>query len=104
VEPDVATILRIEHRVASFDRWREAFEADPVGRQAGGVRRYRIMRASGDPNYVLIDLEFDAVAPAQEFAARLRQLWEGVAVIRDPTARMVELVEERSVQMREARA
>jgi hypothetical protein len=88
-------MLRIEHPVADFDRWRRAFDTDPVGREPGGVRRYRIMRAAGDPNYALIDLEFGARDTAEEFLAALRQLWERVDVISDPKARIVQLVEER---------
>ena len=90
-------ILRIEHPVNDFNRWREAFESDPVGRERGGVRRYRIMRAGDDPNRVLIDLEFDAPERASEFLARLRELWDRVEVMRDPHAQLVELVEERSL-------
>jgi hypothetical protein len=88
-------MLRIEHRVADFDRWRRAFDADPVGRERGGVRRYRIMRAADDPNYALIDLEFAARDGAEDFLGALRQLWERVDVISDPKARIVQLVEER---------
>jgi hypothetical protein len=91
----MTTILRIEHSVADFERWHTAFESDPVGREQGGVRRYRIMRAADDPNYVLIDLEFDRPEPASEFLTMLRQLWSRVDVMRDPQARIVELVEER---------
>ena len=61
------------------------------------MRRYRIMRACEDPNFVLIDLEFDAPSQADAFLTRLRQLWDRVDVIRDPHAGVVELVEERSV-------
>jgi hypothetical protein len=55
------------------------------------------MRAREDPNYVLIDLEFTAPEPAEAFLARLRRLWGRVEVMRDPQARVVELVEERSL-------
>jgi hypothetical protein len=52
-------ILRIEHPVPDFDGWKTAFDNDPVGRKQSGVRRYQILRAIDDPNYVMIDLEFD---------------------------------------------
>lgn len=92
----MTAILRIEHPVADFDRWRAAFDGDPVGRERGGVRRYRIMRACEDPDHVLIDLEFDTAQRAGEFLAQLGRLWDRVDVIRDPSARIVGLVEERS--------
>lgn len=93
----MTAILRIEHPVADFDRWHEAFRSDPVGRERGGVQRYRIMRSGEDPNDVLIDLELDTPQLAEEFLEGLRRLWERVDVIRDPSARIVELVEQRSV-------
>ena len=91
----MTAILRIEHPVGDFDRWRRAFDSDPEGRERSGVRRYRIMRSFEDPNFILIDLEFDAPAPAEAFLTRLRQLWSRVDMMRDPEARVVELVEER---------
>ena len=100
----MTAILRIEHPVGAFERWREAFGRDPVKRERGGVRRYRIMRARDDPNFVLIDLEFDAPQQAETFLAGLRQLWGRVDVIRDPQARIVELVEERALAASTTRA
>ena len=86
-------ILRIEHSVPHFDAWKQAFDGDPVGREQGGVRRYRILRQVDDPNYVMIDLEFDSSSEANTFLAALRDLWGRVDVIRDPKARIVEMVE-----------
>src|SRR5438270_3942125 len=88
----MTAILRIEHPVGDFARSRAAFDSDPEGRERSGVRGYRIMRAGEEPSFVLIDLEFDARQPAEEFLARLRRLWRRVDVIRDPQACLVELV------------
>ena len=57
-------ILQIEHSVREFDAWKAAFDSDPVGRERGGVRRYRIVRPVDDPNYVAVDLEFDSAGGA----------------------------------------
>lgn len=100
----MTAVLRIEHPVADFGRWREAFDGDPVGRERGGVDRYRIMRSCEDPNYALVDLEFDTAERAREFLAQLRRLWDRVDVIRDPSARIVELVEECSLLASTGRA
>jgi hypothetical protein len=93
----VTTILRIEHPVSDFERWRTAFDADPVGRDTHGVRRYRIMRATEDWNYVLIDLEFDDSRSAEAMLVALRQLWARVDVISDPRATIVELVDHQAL-------
>ncbi len=93
----MTAILRIEHPVPNFDRWRTAFESDPVGRERGGVRHYRVMRPYDERERALIDLEFDDLAAAEAFLAQLRELWSNVDVMRDPQARIVELVDSRSV-------
>ena len=90
--------LRIEHPVPDFDAWRAAFDNDPVGREQGGVRSYRVLRPIDDRSYVMIDLEFDGVSDAEAFLARLRELWARVEgrVMENPRARIVETVESRS--------
>ena len=87
------TILRIEHPVPDFERWKHAFDSDPVGRAQSGVRRHRILRSAGDPTYVMIDLEFDDLDKASALLVRLRELWSRVDVMRDAQARLVEVVE-----------
>jgi len=87
------TILRIEHPVPDFERWKQAFDSDPVGRAQSGVRRYRILRSVDDPSYVMIDLELDDPEAAAALLARLRELWSGVDVMRDPRTRIAEVVE-----------
>jgi hypothetical protein len=88
-------ILRIEHPVPDFDGWKTAFDSDPMGRKQAGVRRYQIFRASDDPNYVLIDLEFATTGEAEALLAALRGLWSRVegTVMSNAQARIVETVE-----------
>ena len=38
-------LLLIEHGVPDFDRWKQAFDADPLARKTAGVRRYQIHRS-----------------------------------------------------------
>ncbi len=86
-------VLRIEHPVPDYDSWKTAFESDPVGRERSGVRRYRILRPTDDPNYVMIDLEFDSESESEALLAAMRKVWGRVDVMRDPQARIVEVVE-----------
>lgn len=89
-------ILQIEHKVRDFAAWKEAFDSDPVGREQGGVRRYRIARLADDPNHVLIELEFDGDDQAEAFRGALQQLWGRVGDnlgMENPQARIVETVE-----------
>lgn len=93
------TIVQLEHSVGSFDTWKAAFDSDPVGREASGVRRYRIVRPTDDPNYVVIDLEFDDLRRAVAFRAAIEQMWrsspQAAAALAGgvPKARIVESVE-----------
>ncbi len=90
-------ILQIEHRIRDFDTWKAAFESDPAGREQGGVRRYRILQPIDDPNYVVIDLEFDSASEAEAFLATMHDVWQSrrvaPALIGSPQARIVERVE-----------
>jgi hypothetical protein len=89
-------ILQIEHAVRDYDAWKQAFDSDPVGREQGGVRRYRVLRPTDDPNYVMVDLEFDTASEAEAFRTALRELWGRVGSdlgLQDPQARIVEAVE-----------
>ena len=88
-------ILRIEHPVPNFDAWKKAFDSDPLGREQSGVRRYRVLRAVDDPNYVMIDLEFDSLSQAEALRAALSAMWGRVEgdIIEKPRARIVEVVE-----------
>jgi len=88
-------ILRIEHPVPNFDGWKEAFDSDPIGREKSGVRRYQISRSVEDPNYVMIDLEFDSINEAEGLLAAMREVWRRVqgTIMENPRVRIVEAVE-----------
>ena len=88
-------IVRIEHAVPSYEKWKQAFDSDPADRKGSGVRRYQITRPLDDPNYVLIDLEFDSVAEAEAFLRTMERIWggPGKAVMQNPRARIVDRME-----------
>ena len=92
-------VVRIEHSVPSFDKWKEAFDRDPADRKGSGVRRYQILRLQNEPNYVMIDLEFDNTAEAEAFVKKMQRIWEGPAkgVMLNPRARIADFVEGRDV-------
>jgi hypothetical protein len=74
------TVLRVEHQVVDFEEWkREGFDRDPLGRERGGVHRYRVLRSAGDGSVVAaVELEFDSRSDAESFAVALREMWAGV--------------------------
>jgi hypothetical protein len=90
-------ILRIEHPVPDYASWKKAFDADPVGREASGVRRHSILRSADDTNRLMIDLEFETKMAADAMLAKLKGLWERVqgTVMTGPQARIAEVLETR---------
>ena len=89
--------LQIEHTVRDFDSWKRAFDSDPVGREQGGVRSYRILRPVDDPKYVVVELEFDAATDAEAFHGALRELWkriEAEGLVSGPRGRVLDTAEE----------
>ncbi|MEO7523947.1 MAG: hypothetical protein ABIT58_07615 [Ferruginibacter sp.] len=89
------TILRIEHAIQNFQGWKKAFDSDPIDRKKAGVKHYRIYTPVDDPNYIIIDLEFENRNDAEDCLAALRKLWEKVegTVMFDPQTRVLEIVE-----------
>jgi hypothetical protein len=87
--------LRIEHAVPNYEDWKQAFDSDPAGRERSGVRRYQILRAIDDPNYVIIDLEFDTQTQAEALLATMRVVWGQVegTIMSNARARIGEAVE-----------
>lgn len=92
-------MLRIEHPVTSYEGWKQAFDSDPVGRQRSGVRRYQVLRSVDDPNYVMIDLEFDTREQAEALLAAMRQVWGRVqgSIMMNPQARIAEVMESKEL-------
>jgi hypothetical protein len=87
--------LRIEHSVPDFDMWKHVFDSDPADRKGSGVQSFRVSRAVEDPNLVMIDLDFATVAEAEGLLGKMREIWAGPggAFMRNPQARIVEIVE-----------
>lgn len=94
-------VLQIEHPVPSFEGWKKAFDGDPVGRQKMGVRRYRVLRPVDNPNYAVIELEFDTVPQAEALLAAMRVVWgqvQGTVITGGPQTRIVEIIESIEIQ------
>lgn len=89
------TLLQVEHTISNFERWKEAFDKDPINRRKSGVKRYRILRPTDDQTYVIVHLEFDNLRSAQEALVALHKLWEKVeaTIMVNPRTRMLDIVE-----------
>jgi hypothetical protein len=89
------TVLQIEHKVPNYNGWKKAFDSDPINRKESGVRRHRIFRPTDDPDYIIIQLEFETLHAAEEALTALRKLWTKVEgkVMVDPQTRMLDIAE-----------
>jgi hypothetical protein len=88
-------ILRIQHRINSFEGWKKAFDADPIGREKKGVKRYRVCRPTDNPNMVIVDLEFADSKDVAIALEALKKLWIRVegTVMFDPQTQILDIVE-----------
>jgi hypothetical protein len=74
------TTLRIEHAITDYQLWRKAFDGFAEARAQAGVRSFAIRLPADDPQYLMLDLEFDSVGLAQAFADFLTQhVWSSPA-------------------------
>jgi hypothetical protein len=68
--------LHIQHVISDFKVWKEAFERFDGARQQAGVRSHQVRRPVDDPQYVVIDLDFDTLEQAEHFRDFLhRTVW-----------------------------
>lgn len=90
--------LQLEHAIKDFALWKAAFDRDPIDRRGLGVRRHRVFRPLDDPNYVIVELEFDTTAEAERCGVALRELWSSrqaaPALSGDPRVRIVDAIED----------
>jgi len=89
--------LRLELQIRDFDLWRSAFARDFGQRRQSGMRRYRIARPLDDPNYVMIDADFDGAGEIESYLAKMREVWQSresaPALVGSPRVRILETVE-----------
>ncbi len=88
-------VVQIEHPVPDFDKWKAAFDSDPVNRERSGVRRYQVLRPIDNPNFSIIELEFNSLSEAEAFLTAMRKVWGRVegTIIESPRVRIVEVIE-----------
>jgi quinol monooxygenase YgiN len=98
--------LHIENTVNDFDEWKTVFDKFHRFRAEKGVRSYRVSRRVGEPNEVVIDMDFDSVETATDFRAALERIWQTPQskkeLVSHEAPRVYDVVEER--QLSEARS
>ena len=64
--------LHIEHPITDLETWLSAFNAFVDARRQAGVRGERVQRPVDNPDYIVVDLDFDTVEEAEAFLRFLR--------------------------------
>ena len=91
-------VLQIEHPIRDFDTWKAAFDRFSDKRRHSGVRRHQIFQPTDDPNYVVLDLEFESEVEAEADLGWLRrEVWSSreasPALAGGPQTRIVTVME-----------
>ncbi|HTE32519.1 MAG TPA: hypothetical protein VK666_19195 [Chryseolinea sp.] len=86
--------LRIEHKISNYEGWKKAFDSDPINRKKAGVKQYRIYRPTDDPDFVIIELDFENLEGAEGTRKALQTMWTQVegSLIFGPQIRVMEIV------------
>jgi hypothetical protein len=66
-------VVQTEHPIRDFETWKAAFDRFLDKRRHSGVRRHRVFQPADDPNYVVLDLEFESEGEAATFLGWLRR-------------------------------
>jgi hypothetical protein len=66
------TTLHIEHPITDLNTWTAAFTKFAEVRRQAGVRGEQVRRPTDDPNFIVVDLEFDSADEASAFLDFLR--------------------------------
>ena len=91
--------LRIEHKIASYDGWKKAFDSDPINRKQSGVISYRVYQPVDDVNFIIIDLDFDDLEKAKSAQAALMNIFPKIegTLIFGVTTKIMDVVESKEL-------
>ncbi len=89
------SVLVVHHRVRDFGAWKPAFDEYEASRREHGAVRHWMYRTVGDPNDVVVALEFRSEKDAREFVEdpSLREAMERGGVEGEPDIHFREQVE-----------
>ncbi len=79
--------LLVRHKVTDYEKWKSAFDAHCVTRQANGSRGGQLFRDYSDPTELVVLLEWDVLKKARQYvqSEELREVMQRAGVIGHPT-------------------
>jgi hypothetical protein len=87
--------LQIQHAITNLAAWHAAFDRFAEIRAEKGVRSHVVRQPIDDPQFIVVDLEFEESAAAEAFEAFLRtRVWSdpisSPALVGAPMTRILE--------------
>jgi hypothetical protein len=67
VPAEPGAVVIIKHKVANYDKWKEAYDSHDSARLANGLHNFVIGRGMDDPNMVIVILKMDDADKAKAF-------------------------------------
>jgi len=79
--------LLVRHKVTDYEKWKSAFDAHSLTRQASGSRGGWLFRNATDPDELIVLLEWHDLEKARQFARSedLREVMQQAGVVGRPT-------------------
>lgn len=77
------TKLIVHHKVADYGKWREVFDSMKTVRESFGMTGEQVLRVSGNPNEIVVLIEWSGADQARAFAtsSELKQGMQKAGVI-----------------------
>ena len=87
----------IHHSVEDFAKWKPVFDEHSTARAQNGSKSYRLLRATDNPNHLLVIFDWENEEKAREFAesTHLKETMERAGVTSKPHIRFWKEVEAR---------
>jgi heme-degrading monooxygenase HmoA len=78
--------LLVRQKVTDYEKWKSAFDAHSLTRQANGSRGGQLFRNASDPNELVVLLEWDVLERARQFAQseELHEVMQRAGVVDHP--------------------
>ncbi len=57
----------VRHKVADFNRWKQAFDSHLASRKHAGETAFRVFHSVDDPREVVLFLDWDSIEGARKF-------------------------------------
>lgn len=57
----------VRHKVADFNRWKQAFDSHLASRKQAGETAFRVFHSVDDPREVVVFLDWDSIEGARKF-------------------------------------